>query len=262
MATRTEFPRFIKEAAEVFRSECTAWTQVRWEGRDIKVRLQAPDIMQQFIGDVEFGKDPEGLLFYNNAASDFAMRDHDFDYTKHGTGQWRTFVLNFYEVDDKKPVARFIARVDTNKYPIPGESFARGKGRWSKFPAATAQTTAVRGEGRNRLYLQFPALRKYVYFQTSSSQAIEEKPGVVIFKDYDMLQDTVNNRAVVADYANDRIVFHTEGDKSTVVALYIPNEPLVVGSAGARPPSTTWRPFDPSTFATTKLLEDVDEAEA
>lgn len=52
----TDFPRLIKEAAETFRRECAAWTQFRWEGNDLKVRLQAPDIMQQFVGDVEFGK--------------------------------------------------------------------------------------------------------------------------------------------------------------------------------------------------------------
>ncbi|PPQ65515.1 hypothetical protein CVT24_010811 [Panaeolus cyanescens] len=274
MATTTDFPERIRDAAKQFRSECTAWTQFRLEPNGkINIRLQAPDIMQQFVGDVEFGRDPKGLLFYNNAASDFAMRDHDFQYTKLGNGPWKTVIVDFYETEDTDVVARFIARVDTSKYSIPGEGTTRrGNGKWSKFPGATAQTTVIRGEGRNRLYLQFPALKKYVYFKTTGTTAIEKKSGVLIFKDYNMLQDFVDNRAVLADCASDRIVFRTErSTDSVVVALFIPNEPLTLGpSTNDAPSPTTWKPFDPRNSAsgfTSRTMpvnlefedEDVDE---
>jgi hypothetical protein len=51
-----QFPNLIKAAAETFTNEATAFAQIRVENGAFKARLQATEIMQQFVGDVTFGQ--------------------------------------------------------------------------------------------------------------------------------------------------------------------------------------------------------------
>jgi hypothetical protein len=55
----SNFPQLLKEAAEIWPNETSAFEQIRQEGTGttgVRIRLQAVEIMQQFVGDVEFGK--------------------------------------------------------------------------------------------------------------------------------------------------------------------------------------------------------------
>lgn len=49
------FPNLVKEAAEKFRNYCTAFTQFKLEGGNAQMRLQAMEIMQEFVGSVDYG---------------------------------------------------------------------------------------------------------------------------------------------------------------------------------------------------------------
>jgi len=51
-----QFPTLLKQAAEDFTNECTAFAQFRIESGQFKARLQATEIMKQFVGDVTFGQ--------------------------------------------------------------------------------------------------------------------------------------------------------------------------------------------------------------
>ena len=51
-----QFPSLIKAAVETFTNEATAFAQIRVENGAFKARLQATEIMQQFVGDVTFGQ--------------------------------------------------------------------------------------------------------------------------------------------------------------------------------------------------------------
>jgi len=51
-----QFPELVKEAAKLFANECTAYAQFRVENNVFKARLQATEIVKQFVGDVTFGQ--------------------------------------------------------------------------------------------------------------------------------------------------------------------------------------------------------------
>lgn len=54
--TMSDFPRLIEEAAKIWPNETAAFEQITLEANKIKIRIQAIDIMQQFVGDVSFGR--------------------------------------------------------------------------------------------------------------------------------------------------------------------------------------------------------------
>ena len=58
-----QFPSLIKAAAETFTNEATAFAQIRVENGAFKARLQATEIMQQFVGDVTFGQGEVPVLW-------------------------------------------------------------------------------------------------------------------------------------------------------------------------------------------------------
>ncbi|KAH9980427.1 hypothetical protein BJV74DRAFT_857014 [Russula compacta] len=251
----SDFPRLIEEAAKLWPSETAAFEQITLEGGKIKVRIQAIDIMQQFVGDVSFGRDPKGLLFYTVPA-DFNLGQADFKYTKYGTGSSVTVQTDFYEEGKRgKPFARFLARVNTDTYKLPATSADDGSGKWTAFQAATSQTIVVRLQGSTRLNLRFPPVGKRVFFEVQNSGSIADN-GVLIFRDIRKLVDVSGTSRIVADYAPDRIVFHPSGDTSdkAVVALFLPAKPLAIGDS--RNSQTTWRPDEPD-FA---FVADEEEA--
>jgi len=244
----SDFPELIKQAANTFKNQCTAWTQIRAEGNNTRVRLQAPLIAQQFVGDVEFGKDPQGLLFYHQA-EDFLVHYHKFNYYRSGWGSSVTILIDFFEDVDGSNLtllARFLARVDTNIFQIPTNPSGNGKGMWSNFRAAVVPTAIIRAGSSTTLHLQFHALKKRVYFQSGASGSIKSEPGLLIFKDIDLLKDRVDGTPVVADLPArqaDRILFHPRGNPGMVVALFLPDRPISVGSY-VQLPTTTWKDLD------------------
>jgi hypothetical protein len=53
------YPDQLYEAAEIYSSSCNAYANFRaggTAGSYIALRIQAPEIMMQFVGDVDFGK--------------------------------------------------------------------------------------------------------------------------------------------------------------------------------------------------------------
>jgi len=261
------FPELIAQAARKFKAESSAYTQLRQEASSgpLKLRLQSVEIFQQYEGDVEFGWDPKCILFYN-AQTDFDIQSSRFWYTRIETGgPVITIQVDFTESDSSSSndsFARFLARVDTRIYKLPHLGTGNGNGNWSRFQAGTLHTRVVRQEGRKRLHLQFPPLRKRVYFDVTKDSAIGNAAGVLIFRDVRQLNDKdTSGRTVRANYADDRIVFSPEGDSSKVYGLFLPYRPLDLGTvpSGGVPPTTTWKDFDPDISIQTLAKEEDEE---
>jgi len=247
------YPQLLKEAAAEWRNECTAFAQFRQqeEGSQIiiKCRLQATEVMMEFVGEVKFGKDPKGLLFYHKQ-SDFKVEDADYKVFYHrGPGDLIVVRTDFYVPGETTAFSRFLARVNTSKYPLPRESNVKGSGLWKRFIAATCQTDIHKVTNSRPVRLRFPPIRKQVFFNAEGEANKKhdiDTYGVLLFPDLQNLKNSVENNTVVVDYAPDRIVFHPQGKPDKVVALFLPSEPVKIEGGGLAPPATDWRDFNPS----------------
>jgi len=244
-----QFPDLLKAAASEFTNSATAFAQFRREGNDFKARLQAVEIMYQFVGDVTFGQDPKGILFYRNV-SDCRVTKVNFDYQRfNGPGTSVTIRVNFRAERGRNDFARFLARFDSSKYPIPLQPTAGGNGRWLKFKAATAQVDAVRQTSETELSLQVGPIHKEVLFDTSTTGSVDTT-GVLIFHDVTRLKDFPwgDSRRMLVDFAPDRIVFYlqpTPSEGKNEFGLFLPVDPVATIGPPRQGVAATWQDFVP-----------------
>jgi hypothetical protein len=52
----SSYPHQLSEAAKVYPNSCNAYANFRAADGFIALRVQAPEIMMQFVGNVDFGK--------------------------------------------------------------------------------------------------------------------------------------------------------------------------------------------------------------
>jgi hypothetical protein len=213
--------------------------------------------MTQFAGEVQFGYDPKGLLFYNSQ-TDFDLDQAEYRTFYHpGPAGFITVRVDFYVPDDpgQGVFTRFIARVDTSKYRLPRDSNEKGKGRWRPLIAGTTQTDILKVAVAARVRLRFPPIRRQVFFNLARNDGKPIKTtGVTIFPDKDNLKNQVGGSNVVADFAPDRIVFHPQNKPDKFVALFLPSQPIEL--QGGLQVSTQWEDFNPDD---TGFAEDVGQ---
>jgi hypothetical protein len=206
--------------------------------------------MTQFAGEVQFGLDPKGILFYNDQ-SDFDIGQVNYRTTYHrGPGTLIAVRVDFFVPDDPSGAVftRFLARVDTAKYRLPRESAVMGNGRWRPLIAATTQTDIHKVSAAARVRLRFPPIRRQVLFNLVRNDNRPIKAtGVTIFPDREKLQNVVGGSRVVADFAPDRIVFHPENNADKFVALFLPAQPIDL--TGGLQVTTSWSDFNPDDTA-------------
>jgi len=246
----SSFPDLIKSAAQKFKNEAIAFTQIRYENNKVKVRMQALEIGKQFVGDVTYGRDPKGILFYNDQL-DFNIPNPDFKYYKHGTTGLVTIEVYFYEHGHSDPYARFVARAESSK--LPHHTYGEGNGSWTDFRAGSAYTQTIRREGATRLNMTFPALNKTAYLDTAKATKRIDLWGILLFMDVDKL---VNCMAIVNP---DIIVFHPQGEPNKNIGLFIPAGSLEVGGTDLKV-SVTWRHIPPTSRVTAEgAVEGLEE---
>jgi len=240
-----DYPELIKKASQQFKYESTAFAQITLK----HMHVQAPIIARQFIGDkskgdIEYGRDPLGQLFYDSPED--LTRRTKFTYKLSGTlkqpGDGENFVtieIDLLEaVPSANPVvlARFLAKVDTNIILLPLVWSGTGEGDWSEYRAALIPGFITRATSSTTLFVGFHPLNKEVYFDSGTPGAIENKMGILLTKNIDLLENTV--ASIPANRA-DRILFHIPNSPKQVVGIFVPNEPIAVGTA-ARSSPTTW----------------------
>jgi hypothetical protein len=110
--SESSLPHQLYEAAKVYPNSCNAYAHFRATDVYIALRIQAPEIMVQFMGHVDFGKgaptsyacltcnqsislDPKGRLFYKSNL-------------KWPTNLYSTYTIFYY----KSPTQSVIVRVD------------------------------------------------------------------------------------------------------------------------------------------------------
>jgi len=236
------FPDRIRQAALDFPgAHSTAWVQYLTEGNVVHVRMQAPEIMKEFRGNVKFGVDPKGILFFKsiedlNLVGNLKIRNRRWNVS----GSHVVAESEFGAPGEGfHAIARFVAAVDTAIYPIPQFNINQvGQGQFRPYDAVTCHIQATRSSGHASLNLGTNSIHKQVYFATKANTQISQS-GVLFFPVLARLKTKPNGHDFcVADYSPDRIVFHVENKPAELVALFLPNKPII--GAGQGISRATW----------------------
>ncbi|KAF8726424.1 hypothetical protein AX14_007896 [Amanita brunnescens Koide BX004] len=223
MNSQASYPYQLCEAAREFSNSCTAYAHLHKSHDSSGLRIQAPEIMMQFVGDVDFGRDPKGLLFYR---SNMKSRHSTYEVLYYKTSTSSIVVrVDFFMHGEQTPFARFLANAKASQLPssVPGP----GHGTWGTLEAVLCPMHVTRPSGSPTVNLGSHAIEKQVYFKSHHRTPISE-PGVLFFRDLARLKDQPYPLGgCMAHYTPDRIKFHIENEPDDVVAVYFPAHPML-----------------------------------
>ncbi|KAI0275513.1 hypothetical protein BGY98DRAFT_1098835 [Russula aff. rugulosa BPL654] len=246
MSSTTFAQRIAKAATDYPGGTSTAWVQYTTEGRTVFVRMQSPEIMKEFRGNVKFGVDPKGILFFSSKDDLDIIGNIKVRNARYPVSGTKVIV----ETEFGSPgggfdgFARFVSEVDTSVYNVPVfDSSAIGSGTFKPYDAVTCHVQASRSGRNATVNLGSSSIHKQAYFTSKVSNVNISQSGVMFFTDLEKLKTKPNNREnCVANYTKERIVFHIQNAENEFVALFLPNKPMSdIGPMDAgNLPTVTW----------------------
>lgn len=234
----------ISKLAGTFKKSCGAAVLYYWgDGADHGLRLECITVMKEFLNNVKFGSDPEGLLFYNEN-SDFNFEsDEKVDYkTFYNTETPMVIRTEFYLQSDsteKKPFATFITNSDKTSRVIPSH-LQNGSGIWQDLKIGINFCKIHKVTNDSTVTLRVLPLGKKVTFRVTdnSKQSKIETTGLLYCHNITDLQGS----DALVNYDDDRIIFYPAGGTS-YQALFFANERLLIDNqhqSDADRPKATW----------------------
>jgi hypothetical protein len=191
------------------------------------LRLEAPDIVQEYTDGVPLGRDPKGLLYFNTLRPDFDPNrpvKYKVSYPSRGDGVDKeiVIVIDFHPITTTKPFAKFIATLPqrAHKDAIPFEG-GGDNGRWAPFEATQATTQGTKGSTEDDVVLKSVSLKKIFTFTVPNNVSAQnlsmDTLGYTILTDFDALKTGVT---YFVDYTNTRIlIFKAQGDEDPVAVF-------------------------------------------
>jgi len=200
------------------------------------LRIESVELMKEFVNEVEFGKDPEGLLFYNEKA-DFDNIDSPVLYkVYYNNEQAKAIKVEFYFLEqDSDPFATFLAK--DSSVPVP--ALQDGRGIWNDLKIGACSAEIRKYAAWPTVTLTMEPIGKRVSFKVKQElvgRAIRTR-GVFGFP---KLANLVGHDCV-ATYNDDSIVFSSYSRRNKIIAVFFPTTgKLGFGDHHPHPPIATW----------------------
>ncbi|KAJ7044430.1 hypothetical protein C8F04DRAFT_643694 [Mycena alexandri] len=214
------------------------------------LRLEVPELGKEFSDGEYIGKDPEGVLYYNDI-KDFKYSSYHITAVtvtvQDGTNSITTkfMRIKFFVDKEQDCYAEFVAKDPAGVAANLGTNGLTKKGDWSNLDIGCATAVITKSAHESTIKVTARSIHKKATIPLSSTddasliaQAIDVK-GNLYFKDTSTI-DT----GIFANWNNDRVVFYHDNEYSTdFMAYFIPFESCT-GELGVQ-------------VADTKILKDV-----
>ncbi|KAJ7722707.1 hypothetical protein B0H16DRAFT_1599978 [Mycena metata] len=195
------------------------------------LRLEVPELGKEFSDGEYIGKDPEGVLYYNDV-KDFKYSSYHITAVtvtvQDGTNSITTkfMRIKFFVDKEQDCYAEFVAKDPAGVAANLGTNGLTKKGDWSNLDIGCATAVITKSANASTITVKARSIHKKATIQLSSTddasliaQAIDVK-GNLYFKDTSTI-DT----GIFANWNNDRVVFYHDNDYSTdFTAYFIPFE--------------------------------------
>jgi hypothetical protein len=238
-STTDSYVTQITALAQSFKTPCAAAALFYWDDNHKHgLRVEATTIMKEFKDNVNFGRDPEGILFYN-ATSDFDD-DGDVPYkVLYNSEDPKAIRIDFYPLgatqDASTRFASFLTK-DTNS--IETSCLADGTGNWNDLKIGTSFAKMHKITTSSTVTLQMQPINKQASFTLSDNTDKKAIDITGVFH-YDLLSDLTGSST--ANYDSDRLLFYPTNDKDTLTGVFFANDPIPIDDThDSNPPTATW----------------------
>jgi len=195
------------------------------------VRIEAPFIAKEFVDNVHFGRDPEGLLFYDSL-DDFPTDSSKYKYYSYkNTEDPPALRIEFFKKDGDKDI-NFTTFVSKDTKGVPSKYFdsgtsQEGTGTWKDMKMASSYGELSKLTKGLQVTLTLKPIGKTLAF-TLNDKAENKKHSIKATGTftYPLLSDLTNSNDFVADFDTDRVVFYRKSKVNEMVGLFIASKPL------------------------------------
>ncbi|KAJ7753580.1 hypothetical protein B0H16DRAFT_1544632 [Mycena metata] len=178
------------------------------------VCVVAPAILKEFIDGVEFGKDPEGTLFFNDI-KDLDSNSYYNAFNISGGG----VVLQFYaDLESTECYAQFVAK-DANR--AWGWGISCKKGSWKELEGGSAAAHVKKPSNESSITITINAIGKTVKFPVELGDTVINIRGNLLFKN---LSKLTSGTTSFVNYHDDRIIFLPKSGSKDFTAVFIPTD--------------------------------------
>ncbi|KAI0260747.1 hypothetical protein BC834DRAFT_899056 [Gloeopeniophorella convolvens] len=234
------FVKQFTELATAFETSCAAAALFYWgEGNDHGLRVEATAVMKEFVNNIEFGRDPEGYLFYN-APSDFNFDSDDDPVTYkvyYNSEKPMAVRVDFFAAGSTNRFSSFISK-DTKT--IDSRLLRDGSGTWRDLKLGTSYAIMHKISTDTKVTLKMAPIGKEATFNVidNSGRHAINISGIFHFNKQSALTSSSND---VANYDEDRLIFYPNNDHNLLTGVFFPNEPIPIDDhAATQPPSVSW----------------------
>ncbi|KAJ3860145.1 hypothetical protein EV359DRAFT_85638 [Lentinula novae-zelandiae] len=199
---------------------CPAAALFYWgkNSNDTGLRIEATEIMREFVDNIQFGRDPEGWLFYGTP--------QDLDTDSGDTVYYRVYTndespmsirIDFFGRDPNtpgiKPFAQFLTK-DTAKIPIEDIPADTGSGLWRKLSTGISSATVSKLTNDPTIKLSAHAIGKNLTFNLPDSSSFTH----ALHLNY--------NTLAITNYNADRILYYDQNDSTKLLGVFYPSSDL------------------------------------
>ncbi|KAJ3878983.1 hypothetical protein F5051DRAFT_427768 [Lentinula edodes] len=197
---------------------------------DTGLRIEATEIMREFVDNIQFGRDPEGWLFYGSP--------QDLDTDSGDTVYYRVYIndespmairIDFFGRDPNtpgiKPFAQFLTK-DTVKIPIEDIPADTGSGLWRKLNTGISSATVSKLTNDLSIKLSAHAIGKKLTFDLPNSASFTQALHIDGVFHFQNIKDLNYNTLAITNYNTDRILYYDQNDSTKLLGVFYPSSDL------------------------------------
>ncbi|KAH7874217.1 uncharacterized protein C8R40DRAFT_1171753 [Lentinula edodes] len=211
---------------------CPAAALFYWgkNSNDTGLRIEATEIMREFVDNIQFGRDPEGWLFYGTP--------QDLDTDSGDTVYYRVYTndespmairIDFFGRDPNtpgiKPFAQFLTK-DTAKIPIENIPADTGSGLWRKLSTGISSATVSKLTNDPTIKLSAHAIGKNLTFNLPDSSSFTHALHIDGAFHFQNIKDLNYNTLAITNYNTDRILYYDQKDSTKLIGVFYPSSDL------------------------------------
>ncbi|KAF8325387.1 uncharacterized protein EI90DRAFT_3128739 [Cantharellus anzutake] len=191
------------------------------------VRIEAPEILKEFIDNVAYGRDPVGTLFYNNIDDIRGKTKYNVIYSDTSVKDENAAVIvQFFGSNENQGnfYAEFVGRDPARTVWWIVDGTTHKGGEWHPLKLTTSTAFVGKKSNENKVNITLAAIGKQVSFDLPAGYGTGKNISVWGNLSTNDIKKIKKGTRSVVDYNNDRILFYPQNRSKDLTAVFIPLE--------------------------------------
>ncbi|THH30218.1 hypothetical protein EUX98_g3983 [Antrodiella citrinella] len=189
------------------------------------LRIEAPEIMKEFVDKVPYGRDPVGTLFYNSIDDILGKTKYNVIYSDSSVPDADACVIvQFFGSTQDKFYAEFVGKDPARTVWWIVDGTQHSGGSWNPLSLVTSTAYVYKRSTESNVTISLNPIGKQVSFDVPSGFDTGKSVSVWGNLSTNNISKLAKGTKSVVNYNNDRIVLYPENGNTNMTAVFIPLE--------------------------------------